>query len=177
MSDGQCPSSVQPPPRQERDALLMEYQCAQHSAHHYDNLGWQAINVFWVAMGILIYVGFQHLSSEKLEWHVTVLAILAISMAGFIWIASRLLRSLKLQAYKKCDCLASLLCTSAYRHVDYPEGAQSKLLGFVIIIVAVLWSLVLRSLWGSCWGILVSTFCILVWVLLWLYFEYCRSKG
>lgn len=63
------------------DALLVEYQAAQDSAHHHDNMLWSTTSIMWGASLLVIGFVLQHLEDATLRPLITALSVLGLVLA------------------------------------------------------------------------------------------------
>lgn len=120
------------------DALLVEYQTAQDSAQHHDNMIWSATSIVWAAS--LVLLGFVLENFEKkLNLIIMAVAVLAMVMLGYIWYASRVFGAVKNQKYARCKKIEQLLGLQQHASVRMPKHVQRVLYGIVMGLFIATW--------------------------------------
>jgi len=66
------------------DALLVEYQAAQGSAEHHDNLVWTVTSTMWGASLILLGFTLDQVGKPGLGALITVISLLGIFLSVFV---------------------------------------------------------------------------------------------
>lgn len=131
----------------ERDALLVEYQSAQDSAHHHDQLVWSITSILWASSLLLFGLVVTVLGRPGLKWPLTSAAILAIILTIYLWSCVRQLRALKVQKYKRCVAIEGILGMEQHSKIEYPPGSQTARYSFVMSVFLLLWVLLIVSIW------------------------------
>jgi len=104
---------------QEFQALLVEYQAAQASAEHHDNLIWTATNVIWGASLILLGFILQSVTNNGPRPLIIVLCILGLFLNIFVWISALQYNSVKNQKYRRCKEIEERLGLRQHRDLRY----------------------------------------------------------
>lgn len=145
MEDNERASAVEP----DRETLLVEYQKAQDSAEHHDNLVWTVSSI--ILGGMLVLMGFtlDHLT-KGFDLLVLYTSILGIVLITFLWFLQSTLRSIKRQKYERCKIIEQKLGMEQHRKLEHPEGRQTKLYRIVLIVSVLFWVLIVLKLFCSC---------------------------
>ena len=130
-----------------REALLVEYQAAQDSAQHHDNLVWEVTSIMWGASLILIGFILDKVHEADLRPLITVLSILGFFLTGVVWIFALQLNAVKRQKYARCKELETQLHLLQHTNLRYRGGSQRFLYGFIMILFMMAWVFVLLTVW------------------------------
>lgn len=82
--------------------LLVEYQKAQDSAEHHDNLIWTTTGIILGGMLILIGSILRYLESIKYPFLIFYISLLSIALIIFLWKFQESLKNIKIQKYDRC---------------------------------------------------------------------------
>jgi hypothetical protein len=91
----------------DKEVLLAEYQAAQASAQHHDNLVWTLTGIIWGGMLVLFGFVLGNLDSVNLRLILTLLSILGITLTVAVWLFTLQLNSIKRQKYQRCKTIES----------------------------------------------------------------------
>jgi len=141
MTDGSEPRDAQP------SDPAVEYQAAQPSAEHHDNLAWSATGTLWA--GSLVLLGFVIDSIKEGRSRVLLTCICCFGMAltSAVWWISLQLRDVKRQKYERCRKLESVLGFQQHTRLSYPDGQQSFVFGLLMVILLVVWGVTIGTIW------------------------------
>jgi len=131
----------------DRDVLLVEYQAAQASAEHHDNLVWTWTSIIWGAT--LVALGFivDNLADVKLRWVLTVISGLGIVLVVVAWVVMQQFNSLKNQKYARCKEIENICGMTQHTSLKYSGGSQRIIYSAITLIYIVIWFMVLRLIW------------------------------
>jgi hypothetical protein len=127
--------------------FLVEYQAAQNSAQHHDNLVWPATSVMWGASLILIGFVLNNLSNANLRPLITASGILGIMLCVFVLRFRSQYASIKNQKYTRCKELEKLFGFRQHSNLSYPRGSMQKLYCVVTVFFIVTWVVVIWIAW------------------------------
>ena len=127
----------------DNDILLVEYQSAQESAQHHDNLVWTVTSIIWGGMLVLLGLVLGNLDNSKLRLILFSLSILGIVLTIAVWIFALQLNSVKRQKYQRCKDLEKLLHMFQHTELKYCSGLQRIIYGIVTILFIIAWIVVL----------------------------------
>jgi hypothetical protein len=129
-----------------KDALLVEYQAAQDSAEHHDNLVWTVTSTMWGASLILLGFTFGQIGKPGLGALIIIISFLGISLSVFVWIFALQLNNLKRQKYERCRELEEELGLLQHtNHSKHPRGSQRYLYAVIMALFIAAWCIVLWS--------------------------------
>jgi hypothetical protein len=131
-------------PRQ-REVLLVEYQAAQASAQHHDQLLWTVTGIAWATN--LALMGFIAQSSAG-GWSDAVylgLCLLGAVLIVFAWSSQSQFRALKNQGYDRCRAIERRLGMDHHLSTKYDPGSQTHAFGLISAFFVVLWLLIALS--------------------------------
>jgi hypothetical protein len=132
----------------ERDALLVEYQAAQDSAQHHDQLVWSITSILWASSLILFGLVLTAMGQPGLEWPLTSTAILAIILTIYLWRCVRQLRAIKVQKYRRCVKIERELRMKQHSGLQYPSGSQTAGYSLVMTVFLLLWLVLIVFIWA-----------------------------
>lgn len=131
----------------ERDALLVEYQAAQDSAQHHDQLVWSITSILWASSLILFGLVLTAMGHHGLEWPLTSTAILAIILTIYLWECVRQLRAVKVQKYRRCVKIEKELRMKQHSGLQYASGSQTAGYSWVMSVFLLLWLVLIVFIW------------------------------
>ena len=128
--------------------LDVEYQAAQASAEHHDQLAWTLYSILWGAS--LVLLGFALSSSDDLKFPLllTVVALLGVILIICVWVAAADLNSIKRQKYKRCKALEPDLGFEQHSKLVY-TGRISTITAVINVLIIVTWLAVVGYAWWS----------------------------
>jgi hypothetical protein len=133
----------------DRDVLLVEYQAAQESAQHHDNLVWTVTAIIWGGMLVLFGFVLGNLDNVNLRLILTLLSILGIALTIAVWGFALQLNSVKRQKYRRCKQIEELLDMHHHRELKYAAASQRIVYGTVTILFIIVWLSVLWMVWSN----------------------------
>ncbi len=146
------PQGTSEKPSASEPALLAEYQAAQDSAQHHDNLAWSITSVMWG--GSLVLMGFilQAINDRSLRVALSVLCVLGIALAVGVWLFATRVASVKRDKYERCQKIEKLLGLEQHSKLRYPKGFGRTVYGFLMSLFLVAWVAILWTVWCRCAG-------------------------
>jgi hypothetical protein len=127
----------------DKEVLLVEYQAAQESAQHHDNLVWTVTAIIWGGMLVLFGFVLGNLDNVNLRLILTLLSILGIALTIAVWGFALQLNSVKRQKYQRCKTIETLLGMLQHRELKYFSGLQRIVYGIITILFIIAWLIVL----------------------------------
>lgn len=124
-------------------SLLVEYQAAQDSAHHHDNLVWTTTGIIWGAELVLIGFVVQSADDPGLKLPVASVCLLAVFMLIYLWIMTLQFNSVKNQKYVRCKEIESLLSLEQHSRLHYPKKWGRFFYSLAMILFIVTWVAIL----------------------------------
>ena len=129
------------------EALLVEYQAAQASAEHHDNLVWTITSIIWGSNLVLLGSILNVVSFSSMRWPLTVLSILGILLPVAVLIFTFQLNCIKRQKYARCKDIEEILHLRQHTNVIFTPGLQKLVFIAVAIAFAVVWCWFLWRVW------------------------------
>ena len=129
--------------------LLIEYEMAQVSAEHHDNIVWQIISVIWG--GSLILLGFviDSLNNPQLKIPIIGVGVLGILLTLFTWYHGWILTKVKRQKYDRCKQIERELGFKQHVKLDYPGRRGFRFFIIIMVCFLVIWfSIIVISIIG-----------------------------
>ncbi len=134
------------PNRQSAD--LVEYQAAQDSAQHHDNLLWTSSSIMWAGSLVLLGFVFNQIEKSSLSFVITVSSALGILLsltAGFIAFQNNLVKNHK---YDRCKEIEKMYGLKQHSGLPYPlKGVQRLLHLLITVAFLVAWVWVLNTVY------------------------------
>lgn len=132
------------------EALLVEYQAAQDSAQHHDNMIWSATGIVWGASLILLGFileglaknadpGTAKVSVSALSLAPLAVSPLAIVLLTYLWYAACVFASVKNQKYARCKEIELLLGLRQHSTLRMPKYRQRILYGIAMGLFIATW--------------------------------------
>ena len=130
--------------------LLIEYQCAQDSAQHHDNLVWQ---ITYTLLGAnLILLGFvinQIKEVSGLQVIFVLLSVLGILSNVFVLMCVEPLAQLKIFKYNRCKEIENIFGFKQHTDVEWESRYHRNALICFIFFFIVTWSIVIIKVVAS----------------------------
>ncbi len=123
--------------------LLVEYQAAQDSAQHHDNLLWNTTGAVWAAELVALGFAVQQLGTVARRPTVLAVGFIAILMLLYEWIMALQFRSVKNQKYKRCKQIEAILHLEQHTKLNYFTSWGSIVYAFVVLSFLSVWGFVL----------------------------------
>ncbi len=130
-----------------KDILLMEYQTAQESAQHHDNLVWTTTAIIWSATLILFGFVIDNLNNPNNRIILTFLSVLGIFLIITVFGFVLQLNSVKRQKYNRCKTIEEILDMHQHRDLKYSTGLQRFVYRIITSLFIIAWLIVLWIVW------------------------------
>jgi len=130
-----------------KEHLIAEYQAAQDSAHHHDNLVWSVTSVMWG--GSLVLMGFilSALKESTARVLVTGLCLLGMALTIGVWIFAVKLAAIKRHKYKRCKEIEIVLHLRQHTSLAYSAGSGRVIYGVLMAFFLAAWGVMLCTIW------------------------------
>lgn len=129
-----------------REVQLAEYNAAQSSAQHHDQLVWTVTSIVWAGslalMGIILKIpmtGFFRVVP-------VFLCVLGAILSLFVWSTQREFHELKNQKYDRCKEIEKDLHMKHHLSTKWKEGSQKERYTVIMVLFLVAWFLVAMSI-------------------------------
>lgn len=133
---------------------LMEYQMAQESAQHHDNLVWTVSTLTWGVSSVLLGFVLNNIEENSLNSVILLFCLIGVFLIICSWMFARQFRNIRNQKYRRCKVLESQLGLLQHTKTEHPAGSQSFWYSGVMVFFLITWGVVsLQVLSG-----LVTTF-------------------
>lgn len=133
----------------DKDILLVEYQAAQESAQHHDNLIWTTTTIIWSVTLILFGFVIDNLNNPNNRIILTFLSILGIFLTAAIFVFVLQFNSIKRQKYDRCKAIEKILDMYQHRKLEYPKGVQTVVYLIITHFFIIAWLIILWTVWVS----------------------------
>ena len=124
------------------DSKLMEYQMAQESAQHHDNLVWTVSTLTWGVSSVLLGFVLNNVEDKSLNYVILLFCLIGIFLIVCSWKFARQFRQIRNQKYKRCKVLESELGLLQHTKTEHPIGSQSFWYSGVMVLFLVTWGAV-----------------------------------
>jgi hypothetical protein len=140
--------------RREVGIFLAEYQAAQESAEHHDNLIWANGSILWGGSVALFGFVIVNLDRPQLFPFFGILAGFALAFSLFSWRAVFIWNDVMGQKYQRCKQIELLLGMWQHRGLRYPKNSQKVIYSAISVYLISTWIFILLyTTWGY-WGLL-----------------------
>ena len=131
------------------EALLVEYQTAQDSAQHHDNLVWTTTGIIWGSSLILLGFVISSLSTPSLKLVITASSILGLLLCIYVWLAALQFASVRNQKYSGCKDIEQILNLQQHLRLGYRARSQRVFYAITMLAFIATWIAVLFTVWLS----------------------------
>jgi len=121
------------------DALLVEYQAAQNSAQHHDNLIWSINGVVWAASLVLLGLLLKLSPNRTMVPVMLLISLLGVFLVIQVWTYTYQLKDLKKQKYERCKEIERKLNLRQHSSVSWKSGRQWLLYNVIMIFFILIW--------------------------------------
>lgn len=125
------------------EELLVEYQAAQDSAQHHDNLVWTTSGLIWGSSLVLLGFVLNKLSNPPCKCFIIALCIISIMMYVAVWIFACQFASIKKQKYNRCKEIEKEINLKQHRTLKYRGWIQRAIYGIIMLAFIVFWIVIL----------------------------------
>jgi hypothetical protein len=129
------------------DDLLVEYQAAQDSAQHHDQLVWSITSILWASSLVLLGLVLTAMRQPGLQVPLTAAGLIALVLTTYLWRCARQLRAVKIQKYKRCVAIERELGLHQHSSLSYPSGSQTAGYSVVMSLFMLVWLVVIVFVW------------------------------
>jgi hypothetical protein len=136
-------SKVEPGP----ETLLTEYQAAQDSAQHHDQLVWTITSILWASSLLLFGLAVAAIDRTDLRVPVTAVAFVAMALTVYLWMCVRQLRRVKVHKYKRCLAIEKALGMEQHSTLEYAAGSQTRWYTVIMLLFLALWVSLVVWIW------------------------------
>lgn len=129
-------------PTDQREVFLIEYQAAQDSAQHHDNLVWTITSLNWVGSAVLMgFVLGKMENANRLSEKCPLLfiSIVGIILTGCVWRWAYQMRCVKVAKYQRCKVIENILGMEQHSKLVYKAGSQTKTYALSMASFLVAW--------------------------------------
>lgn len=131
----------------DKDTLIVEYQAAQESAQHHDNLIWTTTTIIWSVTLILFGFVIDNLNNPNNRIILIFLSILGIFLMAAVFVFVLQFNSIKRQKYDRCKTIEKILDMHQHRDLKYSKGVQRVVYGIITFFFIITWSIILCTVW------------------------------
>jgi 1,4-dihydroxy-2-naphthoate octaprenyltransferase len=134
------------------ESKLLEYEMAQASAEHHDNLVWSVSTLTWGVSSVLLGFVLNNITKNSLGVVVLMFCLIGIFLILCSWSFARQFRDLRNQKYKRCKELELELGIIQHTVIKYKNGSQTTMYSIIMILFLITWSVVIFKVVGSFFG-------------------------
>jgi hypothetical protein len=124
------------------ESKLMEYQMAQESAQHHDNLVWTVSTLTWGVSSVLLGFVLNNVEENTLNYVILLFCLIGIFLIICSWMFARQFRNIRNQKYRRCKVLERELGFLQHTKTEHPVGSQSFWYSGVMVLFLVTWGAV-----------------------------------
>ena len=132
----------------DKEILIAEYQAAQGSAQHHDQLVWAITSILWGSSLVLLGFVLGMLGRPDLRLPITFVVINAIVLTIYLWKCVRQLRDVKIHKYRRCIAIEEQLGMQQHRTLQYSAGEQTRGYSIVMSLFLALWFVSVALVWA-----------------------------
>jgi len=131
----------------DKEVLLVEYQAAQESAQHHDNLVWTVTALIWGGMLVLFGFILGNLDNASLRLILILLSIIGIALTIAVLVFTLQYNSVTRQKYKRCKTIELLLGMRQHNELKYTPRLQKIIYNIITILFVIAWFIVFMLVW------------------------------
>jgi len=132
-----------------KEVLLVEYQAAQESAQHHDNLVWTLTALIWGGMLVLFGFVLGNLDNASLRLILILLSIIGIALTIAVLVFTLQYNSVMRQKYQRCKTIELLLGMQQHSELKYTPGLQKIIYNIITILFVIAWFIVFLLVWKN----------------------------
>lgn len=140
-------ANVEPP----IEFFLTEYEMAQDSAQHHDNLVWSVSTLMWGVSAVLLGFVLSSLKDKENPLIICMFCILGVTIIFCAWYFTRQFRSIRGQKYKRCKELEAIFSFKQHTDLKHPESSQTNIYSAVMLLFLATWVAVLVKVFSILW--------------------------
>lgn len=129
------------------EALLVEYQTAQDSAQHHDNLVWTTTGIIWGSNLILLGFVISSMNAASLRPVITASAIIGLMLCLYVWLAALQFASIRNQKYSRCKDIERILNLQQHSGLRQRVRGQRVFYAIIMLTFIATWIVVLFTVW------------------------------
>ncbi|EMV0269109.1 hypothetical protein ACP43V_13325 [Vibrio genomosp. F10 str. 9ZC157] len=141
--------------RAENENKLLEYEMAQNSAEHHDNLVWSVSTLTWGVSSVLLGFVLNNIAENKLGIVILLFCLIGIFLILCSWLFARQFRSIRNQKYRRCKELERELGLVQHRNIKHKEGSQSAMYSIIMLLFIATWVVVFVKVVAGLFGYVV----------------------
>ena len=131
----------------DKEVLLVEYQAAQESAQHHDNLVWTVTALIWGGMLVLFGFILGNLDNASLRLILILLSIIGIALTIAVLVFTLQYNSVTRQKYQRCKTIELLLGMRQHNELKYTPRLQKIIYNIITILFVIAWFIVFMLVW------------------------------
>lgn len=132
-----------------KEVLLLEYQAAQESAQHHDNLVWTVTALIWGGMLVLFGFVLGNLDNASLRLILILLSIIGIVLTIAVLVFTLQYNSVTRQKYQRCKTIELLLGMRQHTELKYTPGLQKIIYNIITVLFVIAWFTVFWLAWKT----------------------------
>ncbi len=133
----------------DKEVLLVEYQAAQESAQHHDNLVWTVTALIWGGMLVLFGFILGNLDNASLRLILILLSIIGTALTIAVLVFTLQYNSVTRQKYQRCKTIELLLGMRQHNELKYTPGLQKIIYNIITILFVIAWFIVFLLVWKN----------------------------
>jgi|GEM_PF-1593372 len=123
-----------------KESNLLEYEMAQNSAQHHDNLLWSVSTLTWGASSVLLGFVLNNLSNSQQGTILLLFCVLGSLIILCSWFFTLQFRSIRNQKYARCLELEPILGFNQHTNLKHKKGSQTTLYSAVMALFLLTWA-------------------------------------
>ena len=136
--------------------LLVEYEKAQDSAQHHDNLIWSVSTLTWGVSSVLLGFVLTSLETMKYRMLLMLFCVLGIFIILCAWYFTVQFRSIRGQKYKRCKELEKIFSFNQHSNLMHRQGSQIILYSAVMVLFLSTWVMVFLKVFLTLFGVAIT---------------------
>ena len=134
--------------QERREVLLAEYQAAQASAQHHDQLLWTVTSIVWATNLVLLGV-IPALQESVWAFLIrTGFCVVGPLLIIFAWSSQSQFRKLKVLAYQRCKVIEEEMGMRHHTAVRHESRSQTVIYGLISAAFLIIWVFVAMATWA-----------------------------
>lgn len=135
--------------KNDKEVLLVEYQAAQESAQHHDNLIWTVTAIIWGGMLVLFGFVLGNLANANLQLILTLLSIIGLVLTIAVLVFVLQFNLVMRQKYQRCKTIEKLLGMGQHSELKYSSGLQKIIYNIITVFFVIAWFTVIWLAWKA----------------------------
>ncbi len=131
----------------DKESALVEYQAAQESAHHHDNMLWATTNFMWTGSLILLGLILTQINEPSIRPLIILLGLLGIMLSVYVWVIALQFNSIKNQKYQRCKKIEAIYNLKQHTTLRYAKRSQRVIYAVIMTIFIISWTFVIWKVW------------------------------